>query len=668
MNSCRNFLQMLEKRAELHPSRNALLDDRRALSYGGLYREVCALAGKLAETGVRPGDTVILFGGNSADWLAAFFGLLSAGAECILMNYGMQDSFIRDIIRTDKVSRIFFGDCPPGSGDIRRIAEEEGIPEDRTEDYHRLVRETASGERDGVPSALPEDPPFMVLTSGSTYTPKKALMTQASQLYAVQAFERTAGSREGRTVIIGHPLFHMLGLQTCLYYLYGGGTACLPLIHGAQETADWIAAQGPADLSGMAGYYAALADSPLFDEKIASYAGQCIFAGVFSPKIRMARLESRFDHAVFVSMYGQTECAPIAIQSPSMDLGTRTHAAGLIPEGTSVRILDDRDRPVKDGEIGRIAVRSPAMMQGYRNLYYHDKGEFFPFLLPVDEDGYLPTGDIGWMDAEGRLFVEGRVRSEINRKSVRTYPGEIERELEKDPNIRETLIMGLQHPVFGETAVAAVTVYDAEGFSERKTLSALRKALGRDKAPDYVFRVDAIPFLPSGKPDRPAMEAEIRRMYMERMIAEKTRTGIPVLTLTLKATVHALETVEALAKALAGRLGFEDGRARTIASLARRIMMLLVRNSPGTLNDLRMEARLFQDCLTLSFSGVYNRFTINRSGSIRKDAAEILDQADDFRFDLSGKGPETLSLDFVYDDAAAAADYLNLETGQVIRK
>ncbi len=650
-----NYRQMLAEMASVCPERTAIRDAVRTVTYAGLKQEAESFAALLRETGVRPGDRVALFGGNTADWMTAYFGVSLSGAVCVLMNYGMRDDFGEAILRESGARFLLAGSLPEKSGNPKRIARSAGMSCERILDCHALLEEARkSGVRERAPAEEP-DADFIALTSGSSTVPKMVLLTQQSQLYAAWAFDRIAGSRSGRNVFIGHPLYHVLGLQSCIYYLCGGGTVCLSLSFAPEDVADRIVNFGVTDLCGMQGFYTDLNDSPVFREHVAPHAEQCICAGGFSPRIMLARLESRYDKAVFINMYGQTECAPIAINDPRDALEIRAHAAGRLPEDVGIRIADADGVEAKPGQPGEILIRSPGFMKGYASRHSD----------PETVGGYFATGDVGYLDQAGRLYVQGRFGTEIIREDMHIYPAEIENALEKGTSLKELYIAGVMHPLYGETAVAAVVPEDPAAFSEEETLQLLRRELTPRKAPSYVFCMDAFPRLPNGKVNRNALRAVMRRRYMDRMIAEKARRGLCALSVTIKATVHALPPVEAMLKSLAVQLGYSAGRAAEIAALSRTVLKLSVQSSPGTLNDLKIDVILYPDRMALSFEATGSKYTLRRFSDIRTDVRDIL-QADDIHFERTKDGAPRCTLDFVYENPAAAVDYLNLEVGETL--
>ena len=495
------------------------------------------------------------------------------------------------------------------------------------------------------------------MTSGSFFTPKGVGLTQYSQLYAARAFESIAGERTGRKVFIAHPLYHVLGLQGSIYYLSSGGTVCLSQSFEPENAAFWAVKQRAVDLVGMSRFFASLNESPLFEESIAPYVDQCISAGGFFPQILLARLECRYDHAVFIQMYGQTECAPISINAPSDSLQIRTHSAGCIPEGVDVKVVNDEGQPVRTGEIGEILVRSPGLMRGYRNKNSKNA---------VYRDGYLSAGDSGYVDAQGRLYILGRIGREIYREDIKIFPSEIERALEFESNLKEIQVFGLNHPTYGKTAVAAVVPWDPASFDEKETLRILRKKMPERKAPSYLFSMESFPRLPNEKVDLNTLAARLKKRYLDRMIEDMAVEGIPILSMTIKATVHILSPLSEMIRGLSEKLGFSAGRTDSIVIGVREALKQSIRSNPGSLNELRMEITLFTDRMSLSITGLGNDYVQKNYKQIKNQFSEVLEQADDFYLEQKKDKAPYIRLDYLYENEAAAEDYLNLEVGELL--
>ena len=652
-----SFQHMLSAMAGTYPDRTALVDNECEITYRRLETEVCSFAGSLVRMGLTEGERVGLFGGNSADWLIAFFGILAAGCECINLVYNMREELTAEVLQQLNAGFLLYGTAPSDSSDPIRIAELAGLPSDRMADYSGLLRQIRDrGEDDGLIALHPESE-FIALTSGSFFTPKGVALTQYSQLYAARAFESIAGERTGRKVFIAHPLYHVLGLQGSIYYLSAGGTVCLSLSFGSEETAFWAEKPGGLDLVGMSRFYSDLNESPLFEKSIAPYVDQCIGAGGFFPQILLARLECRYDHAVFISMYGQTECAPISINCPSDSLQIRAHSGGYIPEGVDLRIVDDEGQPVKTGEIGEILVKSPGLMRGYRNQ--SSKSVTY-------RDGYLPAGDAGYMDAQGRLYILGRIGREIYREDMKIFPSEIEQALEFESNLKEIQVFGLNHPTYGKTAVVAVVPWDLSLFDEKETLRILRKKMPEEKAPSYLFAMESFPRLPNEKVDLNTLAARLRKRYLDRMIEDMAAQGIPILSMTMKASVHILPPLSDMIRGLSGKLGFSAGRVDSIVNGAREALKQSIWSNPGSLNELRMEIILFSDRMSISTIGLGNDYVQKNYKQIWNHFSEVLEQADDFYLEQEKDKAPYIRLDYLYENEAAVEDYLNLEVGELL--
>ena len=641
-----SYRRMLSAMAARHPDRTALAEREQTVTYARLLRETTAFAEALRKRGVAPGDRVGLLGGNTADWLIAYFGCLEAGAVCINLAYNMKEAYAVEILQALHAAFLMYGRAPADGIDPLHLASAAGLS-GRAADFGRggpLGRGGGEARPDG---RLRAD-----VVEVALHGPDVGDLAQVHR----EEFARIAGERAGRTVLIGHPLYHQLGLQVSLYYLSGGGTVCLSLSDAPEEAAFWLDTLGPMDLTGMSGYFIRLNDSPCFAQHIAPKVEQCICAGAFSPQILIARLECRYDHALFISMYGQTECAPISIVSPRDSLEVRAHSAGFPLKGVSLRIVGEDGQEAGPGEIGQLLVKGPCMMLGYRKI-----------LRPTEcVDGYFPTGDYARLDEEGRLQVLGRVGTEIHRRDAKVYPAMIEKALEDDDNVKELCILGLRHPAYGETAVAVLLLRDPELFDEKKTRRMLRRRLPSESLPSYLFAVSDLPRLHNGKTDMHALRARISRLYLNRMIADRAQQGITILSMTLKATIHVLAPVTVFFRNIAERLGYSEARRESIGAGVREALKQVIKSSPGVLSELRVEIRLYTDRLSLTVKGQGSVHALRTYQQARTDLSGILQQADDFSLEQPEHGAPCFRLDYLYENDAVAQDYLNLETGELL--
>lgn len=460
------------------------------------YRdEALALAGALAARGLKPGDHLALLAENRAEWLIVQMACAAMGAVFVPLNtHYRKDDLAYALKQSDSVVLI----C---STSYRSNPYLENVTALRPElpllkhvftledDYPRLISE----RHDFTPQpSKPEDVAALLYTSGTTGFPKGALLShRAMMMDARGAAERLGFSRGDRwTSII--PLFHCAGcIMNVLGCLQKGGAYVGVPSFDPENMFRVIESERCTFLSGVPTSYLAMLDHPAR----ASYdlsslkAGSCGGADCNPDVLR--RCAEAFPMPGLSQVYGQTEGATL-FACPRFDDPLRWETAGEILPGYEIRIVDPQTlSPMPAGEIGEIQAKGPMVMEGY----YKKPEETAETII---EDGWLRTGDLGYLRDDGRLVIAGgRLRDMIIRGGENIYPAEIENVIQTHEAVASVAVFGVADDYYGEIVAAAVKLASDVAASELQALCAAR--IAKFKVPALVYRVEAFPLTPSGK-------------------------------------------------------------------------------------------------------------------------------------------------------------------------
>jgi fatty-acyl-CoA synthase len=209
--------------------------------------------------------------------------------------------------------------------------------------------------------------------------------------------------------------------------------------------------------------------------------------------------------------YGLTETAPFACFLPSDMATEKLGSAGIAPFFTDVKIVDQDDHDVPDGERGEIVVRGPNVMKGYWNQP--------EATAEVLVNGWFHTGDIGIRDSDGYFFIVDRKKDMIISGGENVYPAEVEEVLYQHPGIREAAVIGVQHPRWGETVRAVVVLKDGVTLTEQDVLDFSQDKLARYKQPKSVVFVGMLPRNPAGK----VIKFDLRQQHGQPMVDEEAQ-------------------------------------------------------------------------------------------------------------------------------------------------
>jgi acyl-CoA synthetase (AMP-forming)/AMP-acid ligase II len=339
----------------------------------------------------------------------------------------------------------------------------------------------------------PDDVAVLMQTSGTTARPKIVPVTHAQLLWSAR--QQPIDERD-RYLAMG-PLFSSTGLSNALLGPLTAGAATV--IAGAYDGVrfvDWLDAFKPTYLSANPTVLASMLDALAEREPAAPRSLRFVRSGSNAlPGEIQRRLESALGIPV-VQGYGMTEAGRIA-QNPLPPRERKTGSAG-IPVGIEVMILrDDNETSLGDG-IGEILVRGPGVMRGYEDDTEANQLAF--------HDGWFRTGDLGWIDGDGYLFITGRLRELINRGGVKVSPSEVDLAFIQHPAVREAATFAVPHPSLGEDVVTAIVLHEPGSTSVQALRAYALQHLLPFKVPSSVVLVDEIPRNALGKVSRGALQ------------------------------------------------------------------------------------------------------------------------------------------------------------------
>ena len=468
-------------------------DDGKTVSYAGFVQRAAQMAQVLVAAGVAPGDRVVVQAPKLADTIALYAGCVQAGAVYLPLN----TAYTKDELA------YFVGDAQPrllvcDGSDEENLADVAQASDARvlTLNLDGSGSLTAAADaQTGVFETVargPEDLAALLYTSGTTGRSKGAMMSHKNLLSNARALTDLWQITNADHMIHALPIFHTHGLFVAMN---------TSLLAGAQMRfmggfdIEEIVAQLPKAtlMMGVPTFYTRLLGDARFDR--AQALNMRLFISGSAPLLAETHLafEERTGHRI-LERYGMTETNMIT--SNPYDGRRVAGTVGFALPGCEVRITVD-GAPLTAGEVGMIEVRGDNVFQGYWNMPEKTKAE-------LREDGFFITGDLGVMDAEGRVSIVGREKDLIISGGYNIYPKEIEDVLNEVPGVTETAVFGVPHADFGESVVAAV-VGDA---AEATLQGAANEKLARFKHPRrYVF-MESLPRNTMGKVQKNVLRAD----------------------------------------------------------------------------------------------------------------------------------------------------------------
>jgi len=342
---------------------------------------------------------------------------------------------------------------------------------------------------------------IVIHTSGTTGTPKAAARSARSTgPLAIAGLLATLPIRRRDVIVLPAPLFHSFGLLTLSIGSALGASFVLPDKFDPKDTLRLIDEHDATAAAFVPVMIRRILDLPSRERRPEPKGLRAVLASgsAMSPELR-AETRRLFGDVLY-DLYGSTEGGWVAVATPD-DVRADARTAGRPVPGVEVAVFDDDGGRLPPGEHGTIHVRSSAMFDGYRS------GESTP-----ERNGFLSMGDLGWMDDDGRLFVEGRADDMVVVGGENVYPAEVEQVLAKVPGVDEVAVLGVPDRHYGHV-IAAFVVGSA---SESKVEAAAKKDLASYKVPRVIRTVDELPRTSTGK---------VLRRELAEQLDEKTASG-----------------------------------------------------------------------------------------------------------------------------------------------
>ena len=474
-----NLARVLADAATAHGERPALVGAE-TMTYGELDRRAAVAAACLRERGVVAGDRIAVKLPNGSAFLAACFGALRLGAIVVPLNV---------LLAPPEVEARLKASTP------RVLVEAEADLEGEVEPSAELVERESS------------DPAVILFTSGTSGTSKGAVLTHGSLEAA--ATNATGALRLGPDdVVLGvAPFSHVLGLATGILSTFLAGAAIAVVTRfDADDTLAVMARTRTTILLGVPSMCIALCQAARSADELPPV--RIAHVGGAAVPVEVARdFERTFGGEVYEG-YGLTELSGIATTYVHGQL-RKPGSVGMALVGTELRIVALEGTPLPAGEVGEVQFRGPSVITGYWNDPQATTDA-------LDADGWLATGDVGYVDAEGYLFLVDRKKEMIIRGGYNVYPREVEEALYAHPDVLEAAVIGIPHQTLGEEVAALVVTRPGTSPSPAEIKQWTKERVAAYKYPRRVLFVGDLPKGPTGKIlkraiDRDALLAEDER-------------------------------------------------------------------------------------------------------------------------------------------------------------
>lgn len=481
--------------------KTALIEGDRAMSYAELDAASNRVANGLLSQGVEPNERVALLLGSCIDWVVLYAGIAKAGCTAVPLNYRLTARDIATNLADSKSSLLFLGDAQrelePPEGVVGRIVPAQG---DALAAFLGEAPDTATPvdvDRSQIQAIL--------YTGGTTGRSKGAMLSHENTFWNSLHEIIDTGMHEDDNTLLATPLHHAAALNCWLLpHLYLGATATILPSYSPEAMIREIERRRVTNAFTPPSMARDIFSHPLAQSADLSSFRRWYVGGASLSRNDRARMHELIPGVEIYYQYGLTEAGVIVTVLKEKDYERAPGSIGRAFLNFEVRILREDLTPAELGEVGEIAVRGPSVMQGYFNNPEATSATF--------HEGWLRTGDMGSMDAEGFVHFHDRLKDMVKTGGLNVYSQEVEQVLLRHPAVREAAVLGLPSEKWGEEVTAVIVLHDGESADEGEIARFARGELAGYKVPKRIIPVsyEEMPINYSGKIMKRDLRARVR--------------------------------------------------------------------------------------------------------------------------------------------------------------
>lgn len=486
--------------------------DGRWIGSGELHERSKRLAAALRRLGLGPDDKVVVMMPNAPEVLVCYPGIWRGGLVAIPvlflldaheLRYILENSEARAIVTSPEI-HYKVADALAGLGrEVHVIVTgDPGAVPPGALSFETLL--SAEQPDDTLVDRKPSDLATILYTSGTTGQPKGVMQTHGNLLANAWNSWNTATTRDpGETSLLVLPLAHSFGLGVLVSgYLFGGKAVLMRWFH-PEQALELIQTHRVKSMAGVPTMFVYMLSHPNAAAYDTSSVTRWLVGAAPMPTEQLAAFEAKFGGKMYVG-YGLTESCPgVAVEREN--LPRKPGSTGPAMEGVRVKIVDDDGKELPRGEVGEVIAAGDNISPGY---YRNPTATAETF-----RDGWLYTGDVGYLDADGYLFIVERKKDLIIRAGLNVYPKDVEEVLYQHPAVQEAAVVGVPDPALGEEVCAFVVRHSGAEVDAEALIAHAQANLAKYKTPRWVEFLGAMPKTNIGK----IQKKELRRLAKEKL-------------------------------------------------------------------------------------------------------------------------------------------------------
>ncbi|WP_095012657.1 fatty acid--CoA ligase [Tsuneonella mangrovi] len=501
--------------AEATPDAVAFTFGDEELTFAELDEGSNRTANGLASLGIGKGDRIAYLGKNHPLYFEVLLAAAKIGAVMTPVNWRLAPPEVAYILEDSQAGALFVGEgfsdmAGKVAGGLPNLAAVIGIDAPDAQVDYRQWRDGFAGSDLKIPLAGTDDA-LQLYTSGTTGKPKGAVMTHASLLSSRDNRNQGVELREwqesvpGEVTLLAMPCFHISGTGTGLGTIINGTCSIVLPEYDPTKALDLIENYNISKIFMVPAAIQIMLNHPRVSEVDFSRLKYITYGASPIPLELMKAAMARFGCG-FVQMYGMTETSGTIVTLEPSDHdpngSPKMRSVGTPLPGVEIKIIDTGGNEVGPNEVGEIATRSAKNMRCYWN-----KPE--ATAETIDSDGWLRTGDAGYIDEDGYLYIHDRVKDMIISGGENVYPAEVENAVFSHPKVADVAVIGVPDEKWGEAVKACVVVKEGQDLTEAEVIAHAREHIAGYKCPKSVDFIEALPRNPSGK----ILRRELRAPY-----------------------------------------------------------------------------------------------------------------------------------------------------------
>jgi len=505
--------QALQRCVRLRGGEIAVVDGATRLTWRAFADRATRLAGALRALGMQDGDRVCMLANNSHRYLEFYFGVPWGGGVFTPLNFRLALPELTaivthagaDILLVDDAWAAAGAELAAAAGVRCVIHAGDGPTPPGMLSFEALVTAAEPAEDRGRGG---DDVAALFYTSGSTGAPKGVMHTHANILFSAVTYAAAIRLDEESTALISGPLFHVGAAGICIPAMVAGGRVVLLPKFEPAAVAEAIGAHGVTVTSLVPTMLRMLLDDPASRRHDLTSLNTLLYGASPMPEALLNEALALMPSARFIHCYGMTEATASCTALPSRYVSTHRHegrvkSCGRALTGLDVAVFDPEGAPLPPGEMGEIVVRGPTIMKGYWRE---------PELTArTVRNGWLHTGDLGYMDGEGFVYLVDRLKDMIITGGENVYSSEVEDVIYAIPGVSQCAVIGMPHERWGEQVHAVIAMAPGADLTEETVVAHCRARIARYKCPRSVdLRTEPLPLSGANKINKPLLRKQLQ--------------------------------------------------------------------------------------------------------------------------------------------------------------